>query len=388
MIYNKYVQNHFQLAEWVETISDKMEKNLKLLPFWGRCVIISTARKNENSFSGKDELMGNLKAAALACGVVASVLGGGIGVTYITSTTIRTADLVTEENAGVITIDSAVSSTSATAGVTEKATAKNRTTTKKSNLADNSSFVSKKSGSVQEGTTSKYGSSAAKNAVKVSRSVPAPAHAPAAITQPPTQPATTASIIASAADVVKETTSALRAEISSTTTQATTTTTTTTSTTTVTTTAVTTTTAAAPVTEAPVATTETYVEPAMEPVVNVEVSEGNDDSLPITDREYILLCNAVAHEAGSDWISEYNKALVVEVIMNRVNASAYPNSIYGVLTQPYQFSGAWGYVDLTTYSSKVTQSVKNAVTLYFSEPDSFTQGYYSFRGNGRENYFF
>ena len=50
----------------------------------------------ENAFSGKDELMGNLRAAALACGVVASVLGGGIGVGYLTSSTVSTADIVSE----------------------------------------------------------------------------------------------------------------------------------------------------------------------------------------------------------------------------------------------------------------------------------------------------
>ena len=112
-----------------------------------------------------------------------------------------------------------------------------------------------------------------------------------------------------------------------------------------------------------------------------------NDSLPISDSEFIMLCNAVAHEAGSYWIDEYQKAYVVEVIMNRVNSSLYPNSIEGVLTQPYQFSGSSSYVYSGTFTGQVTESVKNAVKLYFNEPSSFTQGYLSFYGDGTYNHF-
>lgn len=115
---------------------------------------------------------------------------------------------------------------------------------------------------------------------------------------------------------------------------------------------------------------------------------GEAGMLPITDEEFIILCNAVAHEAGCYWINEYDKAKVVEVIMNRVYSPLYPNTIYGVLTQPYQFSGSYAYVDLGTYSGSVTESVKEAVRLYFNEPESFTEGYYSFYGDGYRNYFY
>ena len=388
------MQIYFDVMKFVETISHKMEINLKVLPFELRCVIITTARKNENAFSGKDELMGNLKTAALACGVVASVLAGGFGVGYITSSTISKVDLISEENKGVTYYDSAVDSASvnSTADETDNATANKGTTTKKSNMADDLTAASKKIGSVQEGTSSQYSSAAADNAAKISKSVPAPAHAPAAITQPVTQPATTASILADVADVVTETTAALAA-MTSTTTQATTTTTTsetttttTTTTTTVSNTAETTTTTVEAVPEAPEETTETYVEPETEPVA-IDV-EADNDRLPISDEDYILLCNAVANEAGSNWISDYNKALVVEVIMNRVNSPKFSNTVYGVLTEPNQFTGAWNYVTLTTFSSGVTQSVKDAVILYFKEPESFTQGYLGFWGDGYSNHFY
>lgn len=337
--------------------------------------------KIENTFSGKDELMGNLKAAALACGVVASVLGGGIGVGYLTSSTVRTSDIVSAEGT-VANAMSAVSNTAAELSVmTEKATANKGTTTKKSYTVEKSTAASKNQIAAQEGTTSLYGIEVATTAAQISRSVPAPAHAPAAITQPATQASTTAAIVARATEAVKVTT----AKPVVTTTLMTTTTTAAT-----TTTMVETTIAAEeyvePTTEAPQETTETYVEPETEPVV-IDV-ETEEDSLPITDEEYILLCNAVAHEAGCNWISTEDKAKVVEVIMNRVSSPKFPNTIYGVITQPYQFSGSSTYANLNTYSSHVTQSVKDAVTLYFKENGSFTQGYIGFWGDGYSNHFY
>ena len=265
--------------------------------------------------------------------------------------------------------------------MTEKATANKGTTTKKSYTVEKSTAASKKTNAAQEGTTSLYGIEVATTAAQISRSVPAPAHAPAAITQPATQASTTAAIVARATEAVKVTT----AKPVVTTTLMTTTTTATT-----TTTMVETTIAAEeyvePTTEAQQETTETYVEPVTEPVV-IDV-ETEEDSLPITDEEYILLCNAVAHEAGCNWICTEDKAKVVEVIMNRVSSPKFPNTIYGVITQPYQFSGSSTYANLNTYSSHVTQSVKDAVTLYFKENGSFTQGYIGFWGDGYSNHFY
>lgn len=118
------------------------------------------------------------------------------------------------------------------------------------------------------------------------------------------------------------------------------------------------------------------------------VENAQETYLPITDAEYILLCNAVANEAGSSWIGLYEKGNVVEVIMNRVNSPLYPNSIYDVITQPYQFTGSENYAYLSTYSQYVTEDVKNAVNLYFNEPSSFMQNYFGFYGDGFQNYFY
>ncbi len=146
-----------------------------------------------------------------------------------------------------------------------------------------------------------------------------------------------------------------------------------------------------PVTEAP--TDAPVIEETVPPTDSVEtitpeVPEDVMESLPITDEEYIILCNAVAHEAGCNWISTYDKALVVEVIMNRVESNLYPNTILGVLTQPYQFTGSSSYVYLGDYSKHVTQDVKDAVTLYFTDKESFGHGYFGFYGDGYRNYFY
>lgn len=142
-----------------------------------------------------------------------------------------------------------------------------------------------------------------------------------------------------------------------------------------------------PVTEEPAEeTSEPDTEPATEDTFT-EVPGNTVSELPISESDFILLCNVVAHEAGSYWIGSYEKAYVAEVVMNRVYSPLYPNTVYGVLTQPYQFSGSSAYVNLGTYSGYVTDAVKEAVKLYFTEPDSFTQGYLSFYGDGIRNYF-
>lgn len=133
-------------------------------------------------------------------------------------------------------------------------------------------------------------------------------------------------------------------------------------------------------------TSEPDEEPATEDVF-IPVPDNTVSDLPISESDFILLCNVVAHEAGSNWIGLYEKAYVAEVVMNRVYSPLYPNTVYGVLTQPYQFSGSGAYVNLGTYTGYVTESVKEAVRLYFTEPDSFTQGYLSFYGDGVRNYF-
>lgn len=192
---------------------------------------------------------------------------------------------------------------------------------------------------------------------------------------------------------------------SSTTTNSTTTTTTTSSTTTTTTSATTTvistTTYIKETTTAPVATEvfeEYYEEPEVYDYYGYEDEErlweySWDDeyyyfnAFTISKQDYILLCNVVAYEYGAYWVPEYDKALVVEVVMNRVWDPCYPDTIYDVITQPNQFEGCWRYANMDEFSYKVTDSVETAVGWYLSYPEDFNQGYIGFWGDGYYNYF-
>ena len=122
---------------------------------------------------------------------------------------------------------------------------------------------------------------------------------------------------------------------------------------------------------------------------DIEYSEYNGETTSdnyLTDYEYIMLCNAVAYEAGSDWIPTSEKAKVAEVIMNRVASPEFPDTIYDVLTQEGQFVGVWNYVTLTDYSYKVTEDVKSAVNMAL-ESGYINHGYLFFEGDGTQNYF-
>jgi cobalamin biosynthesis protein CobT len=118
-----------------------------------------------------------------------------------------------------------------------------------------------------------------------------------------------------------------------------------------------------------------------------EEDEEPSRAITITDAEYIMICNVVGHEYGANWISEYDKALVVEVIMNRVNSNKFPNTVYEVLMQKGQFPGLSRLINLGKFSKQVTPSVKAAVDLYLSHPEKFQHGYLFYSGDGHRNYF-
>lgn len=315
------------------------------VPAWGQ-------KNTTNAFRGKDELMRKAKTAAVIFGGVATCLFGGILAVYATAPVVSTAgpensveiyDVKNEEFA-----NSAAFTSIRTTAVT---TSSKVTTTTKTTFVKADNYY---------------------NALTVNKvTSTAPAETTMAATEPVIMTTTVAYIeptinneavqTPAAAPAYEETvndytnTDNSNASIVS----------------------------AEPATEAPAEQPAPAAPVVEEAPASVEESSG----LPISDSDYILLCNAVAHEAGSYWISETEKAYVVEVIMNRVNDARYPNTIAGVITQPYQFSGSSSYAYLGTYSGSVTDAVKNAVTYYFNNTGLFTQGYLSFTGDGYRNYF-
>lgn len=75
-----------------------------------------------------------------------------------------------------------------------------------------------------------------------------------------------------------------------------------------------------------------------EPVTE-NVTEPSEETKSYTDDDLFYLAAAVCREAGGE--SEEIQLLVANVIINRVNSSHYPDTIYEVLTQYKQYGTMW-----------------------------------------------
>ena len=105
-----------------------------------------------------------------------------------------------------------------------------------------------------------------------------------------------------------------------------------------------------PETGPPVSIPETTpTEPPTEPIPEVTEAPVNEETKPVdipteetqslySDEEIELLAMAIYMEVGSDSICNDCRRYARDVILNRVADSRYPNTIYGVLTQPGQYS--------------------------------------------------
>ena len=78
--------------------------------------------------------------------------------------------------------------------------------------------------------------------------------------------------------------------------------------------------------------TEAVTEKVIEPVAEVR---------GYTDDDLFYLAAAVCREAGG--ATDEIQLLVANVVINRVNSSIYPNTIYEVLTQKSQYGTMWKY---------------------------------------------
>ena len=107
--------------------------------------------------------------------------------------------------------------------------------------------------------------------------------------------------------------------------------------------------------------------------------------LPITDQEFTLIANVISHEAGSSWIGEYERACIVACIMDRVADPRFPNTIDGVVHQPYQmFDVPYYRID---YSGIGYEPIDNAIYAYFN--GTYNCGSInSWTGDGKHNYFY
>lgn len=106
---------------------------------------------------------------------------------------------------------------------------------------------------------------------------------------------------------------------------------------------------------------------------------------PISESERVMLCNLVGREYGSDHVPVEEKAKIVAVVMNRVNSPYFPDTVYDVITEPYQFSE--DSITIDCYTSEVTDTVIAAVDYYFEHESEFSPDIYYFVGDGYWNYF-
>lgn len=77
-----------------------------------------------------------------------------------------------------------------------------------------------------------------------------------------------------------------------------------------------------------------------EPVTE-NVTEPSEETKNYTEDDLFYLAAAVCREAGGE--SEEIQLLVANVIINRVNSSIYPDTIYEVLTEYKQYGTMWKY---------------------------------------------
>lgn len=122
-----------------------------------------------------------------------------------------------------------------------------------------------------------------------------------------------------------------------------------------------------------------------EVIVEPIYTESGFTELPITKQEFTLIANVVSHEAGSAWISEYERACIVACIMNRIADPRFPGTIDSVVHQPYQmFDVPYYRVD---YSGIGYEPIDNAIYAYFN--GAYNCGSInSWSGDGRHNYFY
>ena len=85
-----------------------------------------------------------------------------------------------------------------------------------------------------------------------------------------------------------------------------------------------------------------------------EVETQPENPATYTDNDLFCLAAAVCREAGKK--SEEIQLLVANVVINRVNSSRYPNTIYGVLTQYKQYGTMWR--DGVSFPDWATEEIK------------------------------
>lgn len=75
-----------------------------------------------------------------------------------------------------------------------------------------------------------------------------------------------------------------------------------------------------------------------------EPAESIEPECPYTDQHMEMLAMVIYQEAGGDACSDETRRMVGEVVLNRMADPRYPDAMYEVLSEPYQFGRlAWRF---------------------------------------------
>lgn len=115
-------------------------------------------------------------------------------------------------------------------------------------------------------------------------------------------------------------------------------------------------------------------------VLDIHESEPETEILSeeqqVNDEDIWLIAWITMGEAEGE--CEEGKRLVIDTILNRVDHSSFPNTIYDVIYQPNQFSCVWnGRLDRTAVTEEVCQLVREELAKRYNyEVLYFTAGNY------------
>lgn len=122
--------------------------------------------------------------------------------------------------------------------------------------------------------------------------------------------------------------------------------------------------------------TTTQVVTTTETLIATTVTEAEET--PAYDDEVELLALVTIAEAEGE--SEYGKRLVIDTVLNRVDSEHYPDTIYGVIYQPHQFTSMTnGRVDRCVVTDEVRQLVREEMAsrtnydVIFFRTDHYSQ---------------
>ena len=95
----------------------------------------------------------------------------------------------------------------------------------------------------------------------------------------------------------------------------------------------------------------------------------------ITMDDAVLIAKLVLAEAEGE--PEMGKRLVIDTVLNRLDSSDFPNTVYDVVYQPYHYDPAWdGRIDLFSELDDTFKLVVDEIVriqkFYILEPISFT----------------